>query len=719
MREVDYRAIFDAWPAPAAILDVDLKYRACNAAYMAVSHRTSGELLGRYLFDVFPGGDAGQQNALARSFRQVQRTRKPHHISSVGYDFVGPGGKRLERSWTTSNIPLFSDSGELTGILHCPLDTTELVRTQDLRSATSLDGENALAVRAAQTVLTSEGARLQHLFHQAPGFICVLEGPNHVYEIANDAYYQLVGHREIIGHPLAEVLPEVVFQGFLDKLDRVYLTGEPFIGRALPIQLQRVPEAPLEMRYIDLMYQPILNESSEVTGIFVQGNDVTEAHTLAQEVAFQAAHDALTGLLNRREFERLSGQIDTPGPHALLYMDLDHFKIVNDRCGHAAGDSLLREVTDVFSEIAGEDAVLARLGGDEFVLLLPDCSSDAAISLAHRMRRAVRAISFVWKGRRYGVTLSVGVATFSRVEGDSVANALSLADAACFLAKESGRNRVKFGLPSDEDVWQQLEEMDNVTRLKDAIRDDRIVLYGQRVMNIGRDSSVRYLEVLSRLRDAEGKIVPASSFIPAAERFGMIEALDRHIVAKAFAHLAGLPEDLRADVGYFINLSGITLGAVGFRAFIETLLTDFPEVNASRICFEVTETAAISDIRRSAESMRALAEHGFRFALDDFGNGMASFSYLRQLPVQFVKIDGEFVKAVLEDPASRIIVESVVRLARCMGILTIAESVESVELLETLRPIGLHFAQGLAIHVPEELHDAVVGDKFERSRASA
>lgn len=601
--EPDYAAIFDAWPTPAAILDVDLNYQACNAAYEAVSHRSREALVGHALFDLFPGGDEGQQDALERSFRQVLRTREPHHMANVAYDFTLPGGETVERNWTASNVPLFSAGGELSGILHCPLDTTELVRAHSTGSPAPDNGEKALAVRAAQTVLSSEGGRLQQLFHQAPGFICVLEGPRHVYELANDAYYQLVGHREIIGHPLAEVLSEVVIQGFLEKLDRVYQTGEPFIGRAMPIQLQRVEGAPLEQRYIDLIYQPILNDAHEVTGIFVQGNDVTEAYTLAREVAFQAAHDTLTGLFNRREFARLTGQIDTPGPHALLYMDIDHFKIVNDRCGHVAGDSLLMEVTGVLSRVAGEGAVLARLGGDEFALLLPDCSSDEAVAMAHRLRRAVRMISFVWKGRRYGVTLSVGVATFSDAEGDTFEHALGLADAACFLAKDAGRDRVKLGLWSDEDVWRQLEEMDNATRLKEAIRDDRIVLNGQRIVDIEGKTGpgVLYFEILSSLCDAEGRMVPPSGFIPAAERFGMIETLDRHIVTKAFAHFAALPGEVRRNVGYFINLSGITLGSVGFLSFVETLLTELPNVKPSHICFEVTETAAISDAIVAAE----------------------------------------------------------------------------------------------------------------------
>ncbi|MCF3933339.1 EAL domain-containing protein [Acuticoccus sp. M5D2P5] len=705
----DFAAAFDAWPVPAAILDVDLKYMTCNAAYEAISHRSRQSLVGRFLFDVFPGSDGAQQDALKQSFRRVLSTGKPQHISSARYGFTVSEGKNVERSWTVSNIPLFSSGERMIGILHCPLDITRLTQGDQSQAEHPIDDDEALVVRAAQSVLNSEGARLQELFHQAPGFICVLEGPRHVYELANDAYYQLVGHRAIIGHELADVLPEVISQGFLDKLDRVYRTGEPFIGRAMPIQLQRVVGAPLEMRYIDLIYQPVLNASRQVTGIFVQGNDVTEAYTLAQEVAYQAAHDALTGLFNRREFAKRIERVAGPGPHALLYMDIDHFKIVNDRCGHAAGDSLLKEVATVLSAIAGESGDLARVGGDEFALLLPNHTSDAGVQLAHRLRRAVKDVNFVWNGKRYGVTLSVGAATFTDAVWDTLENALGLADAACFLAKEAGRDRVKLGLPSDEDVWRQLAEMDNVTRLKEALRDDRVVLYGQKIEPIGTNdgTDVTYFEVLCRLRDIEGKNIPPSGFIPAAERFGMIEALDRHIVAKSFAHFSALPAEVRARVGYFINLSGITLGSAGFLAFVGKLLEELPNVDAKRICFEVTETATISDMRRSAAAMQELSARGFRFALDDFGSGMATFAYLQQLPVQFVKIDGDFVRAILDSEASCIIVESVVRLANCMGMQVIAEAVETPELLAALGPLGVHFGQGYVLHMPEDLEKAV------------
>ena len=567
-----------------------------------------------------------------------------------------------------------------------------------LRSSAATAGR----LRRAQTERDrkAEQERLQQLFQQAPGFICVLHGPRHVYELANDAYYQLVGHRQIIGHPLPEVLPEVVPQGFLDKLDQVYQTGEPFIGRAMPIQLQRLADGDLEQRFIDLIYQPILSGEGKVTGIFVQGNDVTEAHQLAQEVSYRAAHDPLTGLSNRRDFADKTANLQGTGPHALLYMDIDHFKIVNDRCGHAAGDQLLTEVASHIRQQSSSDDVLARLGGDEFALVRWKCSKEEAVALADQMRQAVKAIDFVWQGRRYGVSLSVGVASFGDASSDTTDHALGLADAACFLAKEKGRNRTQISSATDEEVVLQQRDMDNATRLKRALAEDRVELYVQKIMPLSSGSHVDLMyEVLARLRELDGRLVSPGSFIPAAERFGLIDDLDRHILHKAFSSLEAMERD-GGRATYFLNLSGGTLGVEDFPDYVAKLLVEHPNVCATQICFEITETAAVSNVRRTAASMRLLGDMGFRFALDDFGSGMASFSYLKQLPVHFVKIDGEFVRAVLEDETNAIIVASVIHVARSMNIETIAEHIESSELAVKLREMGADYGQGFALDRP-------------------
>ncbi|MHB9879158.1 EAL domain-containing protein [Pacificimonas sp. ICDLI1SI03] len=712
--EDEFRVSFEMAPFPAMHLDCDLTVLACNAAYEQVAHVKRAAMVGQRIFELFPGSDNLQTKTLRDSFDWVRTTRKAHHIPHMQYATTVPDHPGLqERHWTVSNVPLLRSDGALLGILHCPEDITELTylrranqSIQDAMPYPRTRGDIQRWTRSVQNILVSEKERLHRLFQQAPGFICVLRGPQHVFELANDAYYQLVGHRRVIGRRLVDVMPEIVEQGFLDKLDSAYSSGVPFIGRAMPIELQRMSGGDLEQRHIDLIYQPTHDANNKVSGIFVQGNDVTEAHILSQKVIYQAAHDPLTGLYNRREFARLTQQIDEPGTHALFCMDVDHLKIVNDRCGHAAGDKLLMEVSETLkSHCNSGDDLLARLGGDEFALVRRNCSSKDATVLATRLCAAIRDIRFVWRGKRYGVTLSIGVANFEGQDGMSFESALGLADAACFLAKEKGRNRVQISSASDEEVRQQQRDMDNVTRLKEGMREDRVSLYAQKMFALqsAEEEGPVFYEVLARLRDPSGEIIMPAGFIPAAERYGLIEELDRHIICKAFAYLQVQPQEQRHSTCYFINISAMTLSTQGFQDFVEDSLAAYPLISPSQICFEVTETAAIYNIERTAEAMQRLVDIGFRFALDDFGSGMASFSYLSRLPVQFVKIDGEFVNATVDQPAGKIIVEAVAKVARSMNMRTIAESVELDELIPHLRSLGLDYAQGFALHCPQPI----------------
>lgn len=552
---------------------------------------------------------------------------------------------------------------------------------------------------------------MQQLFQQAPGFVCVLDGPKHVYRLANDAYYQLIGHRNILGHELAQVLPEVVEQGFLAKLDAVFQTGERYIGRAVPIQLQREPHCPLSQHYIDLIYQPIRDPDGTVVGIFCQGHDVTETHELSQQISYQAAHDPLTGLPNRREFARLTQALihdATPDPdacHTLLYMDLDHFKLVNDRCGHAAGDALLCQVAQSLQAVVRGSDILARLGGDEFALVLRHCTHGDAHGLAERVRREIRDLVFVWEGRRYSITISIGMITFPADDAWQFSRALSRADAACFMAKEKGRNRIQRYYDGDEELVRQQHDMDWASRLRDAMLQDRIVLFGQRIVAVHADPTavLHKTELLARLVDSNDAYVPPSVFIPAAERYGLISQLDRHIIRKAFQMLSRLPSATRQDTRYFINLSATTLGEESFSGFVESTLAGHTDLRAHQICFELTETSAVANLSRTRAAMQRLIDQGFSFALDDFGSGMASFTYLRELPVNYVKIDGNFISRIVTDPVSAVMVESVVRVAHAMNVKTVAEFVENDAVLRKLLDLNIDFAQGYFLHRPELL----------------
>lgn len=397
----DFRRAFKKSPNPCMLLSRDLVILACNEAYEHTSGISRERMLHQDLFKVFPGDNHDQRKLLLASFDHVLRSGQPHHIPIMEYSINIPNkGVMEDRYWTVSNVPLVEDDGTVNIIFHCPRDVTELVRLRGTADPLPGVGMPSSAVaeaatqwtRDVQDILGAERERLRLLFQQAPGFICVLQGPNHVFELANDSYYQLVGHRDVLGRPVVEALPEVISQGYPEKLDQVFTTGEPFVGRALPVRLQRTPDGGLELRYIDMIYQPIRDHAGRVTGIFVQGHDVTDAYLLAQEIAYQAAHDALTGLYNRRELTRQTQAIGTGDLHALLYIDIDHFKIVNDRCGHAAGDALLRQIAGVLQAQAAESDLLTRLGGDEFALLRRNCSREDAQRLANALCHAVREI---------------------------------------------------------------------------------------------------------------------------------------------------------------------------------------------------------------------------------------------------------------------------------------------------------------------------------------
>ena len=715
----DFDQFFNNSPIPSVLLNGDLVILACNAAYARCMSQSRESLLSRPVVEVFARGHIGPQKMLEMSLEHVKQHRAAHQIPLLHCPARVDDDKSIgskDRYWSITNTPLLDDGNELRLILSQAIDVTDL--PQQVRAAEAPffgpapgpGNERAEAQirseRDIQQIVTAERDLLHQLVQQAPGFICVLRGPEHIIEMVNDAYYQLMGHRQSVGLPLFEAVPEMLEQGHREKLDWVLATGQPHVARALPVQLQRVTGGPLEQHYTDVVYQPIRDPAGQVSGIFVQGHDVTEAYELAREVSYQAARDPLTGLYNRREFSRQTAELDhLSGSHALLYMDLDHFKIINDRCGHAAGDALLVQVSSVLQEHIRETDLLARLGGDEFALVLRDCSEEEAAECANTLRRRVRDTPFTWDGRRYGVTLSVGVASFGGLVSIPFSKALSWADAACFLAKDKGRNRVQISHPGDEEIARQQQDMDWADRIRECIREDRVVLHGQRIFALQQqEGALECREILARMLDADGKLVSPELFIPAAERFGFIKDLDRHIIRKAFARLQQLAPAQRDRTRYFVNVSGITLSAPGFVAYIEILLAEYGSVRPAHVCFEVTETAAISNLAFTADTMRQLSSRGFSFALDDFGSGMSSFSYLEKLPVHYLKIDGEFIKGILTRPAGAVIVEAVAKVARAMNILTVAESIETLELLPRLRELGIDYGQGFALHRPEPLY---------------
>ena len=435
-------------------------------------------------------------------------------------------------------------------------------------------------------------------------------------------------------------------------------------------------------------------------------NDITELRVLSEELSYQASHDSLTSLYNRREFERrLSAAIaaqDAGAPDgALLYMDLDQFKLINDTSGHFAGDQLLAQLASLFAGILPEQAVVARLGGDEFAILVDQTNEAQALALAEKVRHEIDGYVFGWEQRNYTVSASIGVVMLSG-PGLSQRALMAYADTACYMAKERGRNRVQLFSESDATTTQRRSEMEWAGRIRQALADGRFVLHFQELAPLwaGEAPEGVHMEMLVRLRDDSGAIVPPGAFIPAAERFGLMPQIDRWVVDTTLAnfnalHPSGKPVELCA-----INLSGPTFEDETFADFVLQRLEDYG-VSPQRICFEITETAAMSSMTRAVEFMQRLRSAGCRFSLDDFGSGMASFGYLKNLPVDFIKIDGSFIRNLETDPVSYSIVRAVTDIGHQLGLKVVAEWVADERARDLLRGLSVDYAQGFAIHRPE------------------
>lgn len=438
--------------------------------------------------------------------------------------------------------------------------------------------------------------------------------------------------------------------------------------------------------------------------------DVTDRKNSEEQLTFLARHDPLTGLVNRREFEiRLERALFTARreaiSHALLYMDLDQFKLVNDTCGHIAGDELLRQITIQLQDHMRSIDTLARLGGDEFGVLLENCNGEDATNVAHKLRQLIQDFRFAWDNKVFTLGVSIGLVIIDD-KTESVKSSLSLADAACYAAKDAGRNRVHEYTPQDWELASKQREMQWASRITQALEEDRLVLYKQEIAPVDpakHDIRVEgcHYEILVRMVDDGTEVYPGA-FIPAAERYNLMPALDRWVLTKVFRWLDSERDHLEALSECAINLSGLTLSDDAFPGFLRRLFETYP-VPPDKVCFEITETVAVTNLSSTIEFINEFKQLGCKFSLDDFGSGFSSYGYLKNLPVDYLKIDGTFVKDICDDPIDYAMVESINRIGHVMGKQTIAEFVESAEILEKLGDLGVDFAQGYWITRPQRL----------------
>jgi diguanylate cyclase (GGDEF)-like protein/PAS domain S-box-containing protein len=447
---------------------------------------------------------------------------------------------------------------------------------------------------------------------------------------------------------------------------------------------------------------PMLQDGRRA-GAVLMFSDVSEARELSQRLQRQALEDPLTGLANRRSFEeRLRELVQdaraTGNAHALCYLDLDQFKLINDSCGHAAGDRLLQQLASVLRPELRERDLLARLGGDEFGVLLVNTPLAQAVNAAEGLRDRLQHFTFQWGGRKFAIGASIGVVPVTPDSGDVTA-VLVAADAACYVAKEGGRNRVHISLPDDKHVLRHRDEIRWVGRIREALEEDRFQLVVEPLVDLRMPPGrVRHFEVLTRMRDGAGGLIMPGSFIPAAERYQLMPQVDLHILRSLLRFLAAQPpEAVRPECASFaVNLSGSSLGSPGLLEAVLAEIRGAP-VAAACLTFEITETAAIANLDESVRWMKSLKDLGCRFSLDDFGSGLSSYAYLKSLPVDYLKIDGGFIRRADQDTLSRAIVDSINDIGHQMGLRTIAEHVETDAVLTLLRDMGVDFAQGHAV----------------------
>ena len=449
---------------------------------------------------------------------------------------------------------------------------------------------------------------------------------------------------------------------------------------------------------------PIRDREGKVIGVVLVFHDVTESRQMAEEIAYQASHDALTGLVNRREFERwlnhlISNAVNEKNEHALLYIDLDQFKVVNDTCGHSAGDELLRQLTLIMQDKVRGSDMLARLGGDEFGVLLHSCPLNKAEQVAENLIEMIKGFRFVWGDKAFTVGASIGIVAITEDSPDWAA-LLGNADTACYLAKEKGRNRLQVYHAEDAELAKRYSEMHWVGRINKAFEEDRFMLYGQSIVPTARQNGdTLHFEMLIRMLDEDGKLVTPGVFIPAAERYNLMRTLDRWVVSNA---LNWIVAHKHIPMCCGINLSGHSIGDDHFLSFVIDQIKG-TRVAPHQLCFEITETAAIANLERAVHFIRELKHLGCRFALDDFGAGLSSFAYLKNLPVDYLKIDGSFVKDIDHNETSHAMVEAINNIGHTMKIKTIAEFVESPKILGRLAEMGVDYAQGYGIAKPVPL----------------
>nr|WP_252724241.1 EAL domain-containing protein [Vibrio hepatarius] len=552
--------------------------------------------------------------------------------------------------------------------------------------------------KITETKLFQRESNLSHYYDQQPVMMITLDEHNCVQQVNHFAEL-LLGYasERVLGHRLVEF----------------YWHQDSATPRQILLQPKQamcgVWRREIEYRHADghsIWVRENIRPLIETGHLLIVGEDITETKQLAEQLEYQARYDLLTGTYNRNQFEKelekalLEVESHTR-THAMLYLDLDQLKVLNDTAGHEAGDMAIQFCASMLEEVLPYNAILARMGGDEFAVLLKDCTELDTQSVANSIIWALNDQHFVWDDIRLNLTCSIGIRLIDHT-ADTPQMVHAQADTACHAAKEEGRNRFNLYCQDDEDLRRREQEMECVSFVHDALANDRIELFAQQILDLRVENSLMHFEILIRIRDAQGEYIAPGIFMPASERYNIAQLLDKQVVTKALDWLEENPLALDNLGMCSINLSGHSMGNKEFINFLLNKL-QFSRVPCSKICLEITETAAMSNMKQAIKLFTKFKELGCKIALDDFGSGLCSFGYLKKLPVDIVKIDGLFVRDIDVNNIDHLMVRSINELAKQMGKKTVAEFVENNKILDMLVELDVDYAQGYVIGTPKPL----------------
>ena len=583
-------------------------------------------------------------------------------------------------------------------------------------SSTVLDssGEPALLLTALEMMpgaipaVVSQKPRAMATLDAMGESVITVDAEGHI-DYINHSAEALLGQQVI--QVLGKTFPEVA--SLVDENDRRSLgdpvhkalttTGQLIAGRRALL----VPVNGAE-RFVEISVTPLRFDGKEISGLVLVLHDTSELRGLTRQMTYQASHDALTGLVNRREFERrlqeaTDSALTSDIGHALCYLDLDHFKVVNDTCGHTAGDNMLREIASLIKDAVRDSDTVGRIGGDEFALLLVGCPLEKARQIADNVVRSVNDFRFVWKDKIFSVGVSIGLVEIGRDSG-TIEDIMNAADSACYVAKKQGGLHVHVYSAREEASARHSGEIHWLLKLQGALRDNKFELYFQPIVHARAGGvSGPALEVFVRLASENGQpAAPPAEFIRAAERYRLMPHVDRWVVQAVFAALGRGGLKLPPGRSVAINIAGQTLGDNEFLEFVVDCF-DHTGAHPGDICFEVTESSVVANLDHAQRFIAVLHGMGCEFALDNFGSGLSSFSTLKTLPMDYLKIDGSFIKNLAGDSVNQAMVAAMIELSRSLNFRVVAEHVEDQWALDTVTGMGIDFVQGFVVGRPQPL----------------